>query len=191
MLRHILHDLESAIAFIVVTLILCLIIFLLTIKPAIAIITETDIAPGQIHCRSEQVLTDEAGSKWQVMFFSEVYSPQVASLNLRLSGLSSSANIQSRKPLVIDAEGDRFEAADIFLEESPLPSIGQYDLKNIMPRLPTSDLILEISLENGKVTHLPIPKTLVKEWQEVASKNPNSSEKLPSSSFVFFCANPA
>lgn len=196
MLRHIIHDLEWAIAFVTLTLIIFLIIALLTIKPAIATITETDIAPGQIHCRSEQVLTDAAGHKWQIMFFTQVDSTQVPSLNLRLSGLSSSLRIQHQKPLVISTLSDklsgmakskglapqplRYEATDIFLEESPLPSIGQYNLKNIFPQLPTVNLLLEVPLENGKYARLQIPKPVIKEWQEVAAKNPGASQKLPS-----------
>ena len=176
MLRHILHDLEWAIAFAFLTLILFLIISLLTIKPAIPSITETDIAPGQINCRSEEILTDEAGHKWEVMFFTQVDAPQVTSLNLRLSGLSSSLPIQSQKPLVISTSSDRYEATDIFFEQSPLPTIAQYDLKNIVPQLPTVDLSLEVPLENGQFTRLHIPKAVVKEWQEVAAKNPNISQ---------------
>ena len=180
MLRHILHDLEWAIAFVIITLILFLIIALLTIKPAIATITETDIAPGQIHCRSEQVLTDEAGHKWKVMLFTQVSSSQGASLNLRLSGLFSSLTIESQKPLVINTSGDRYQATNMFLKESPLPSIGQYDLKNIVPQLPTEELLLEIPLKQGKSTRLNIPKVVVKEWQEVAAKNLDKERKLPS-----------
>ncbi|MGB5635333.1 MAG: DUF3122 domain-containing protein [Waterburya sp.] len=177
MLRQILRDLEWGIAFAIATLILFLIISLLTIQPVIAEITETDIAPGQKYCRSEQMLTDEAGHKWKVMFFTEVDSPEVTSLNLRLSGLFSSANIQSQKPLVISTSSNRYEATDIFFENPPLPSIGQYNLKNIFPRLSTIDLLLEIPLENNTSARLHIPTALVKEWQEVADKNPNSLPK--------------
>lgn len=180
MLRHILHDLEWAIAFVIVTLILWLIVSLLTIKPAIATITETDIAPGQLHCRSEQVISDQAGHKWHIMLFTQVDSPQVASLNLRLSGLSSSLRIQSQKPLIISTSSDRYEVNDMFLEESPLPSIGQYDLKNIFPQLSATELLLEVPLESGESTRLNIPKSIVKEWLEVAAKNPGTSQKLPS-----------
>ncbi len=180
MLRHIIQELEWAIAFVITTLIMFLIIANLTIKPAIATITETDIAPGQIHCRSEQVLKDETGHKWQVMLFTQVKSSQVASLNLRLSGLSSSVSIQSQKPLLINISGNRYEAPNIFLGKSPLPSIGQYDLKNIVQQLPTEELLLELPLENGKSTRLQIPQAVVKEWQEVASKIPSKSQKLPS-----------
>ena len=181
MLRHILEEIEWAIALVILTLIMFLIIANLTIQPAIATITETDIAPGQIHCRSEQILTDETGHKWQIMLFmNQVDSSQVPSLNLRLSGLSSSVSIQSQKPLVISTKSDRYEATNTFLGKSPLPSIGQYNIKKIFPQLPTVDLLLEIPLEKGKSTRLHIPKAIVKEWQEVAAKNPHSSQPLPS-----------
>lgn len=180
MLRHILHDLEWGIALVIATIMFFLIIALLTIKPAIATITETDISPGQIHCRSEQLLNDEANHKWQVVLFTQVDSAQDTSLNLRLSGISSSLKIQSQKPLVISTSNDRrYEVANIFLEKSPLPSIGQYNLKNIVPKLPTIEVLLEVPLENGKSTRLHIPKTVVKEWHEVAAKNSGASPKLP------------
>ena len=204
MLRQILHDLEWGITFAIVTIILYLVIALVYIPPVIADITETDIAPGHKYCRSEQVLTDETGHKWEVMFFTQVNSPQVASLNLRLSGLSSSVYIQSQAPLIIDAKGDQsnntnnidessgfalqplqYEVSDIFRAESPLPSIGQYDLKDIFSQLPTTELVLEIPLENGESTLLHVPQTVVEEWQAVASRNSNQSPKIPSSIELF------
>ena len=171
MLRHILQELEWGIAFVILTLILFLIIALVTIQPVIATVTESDIAPGKSYCRSEQVLIDETGHKWEVMFFTEVDSPEVMSSNLRLSGLSGSTNIESQKPLVIVTPSDRYEANDIFLENPPLPSIGQYNLQNIFSRLSTTDLLLEIPLENNSTARLNIPKSLVKEWQKVSDRN--------------------
>ncbi len=187
MLRHILHELEWGIAFVVLTLILFLIIALITIQPVIATVTEGEVAPERSYCRSEQVLTDDAGHKWDVMFFTEVDSPEVTSLNLRLSGLSSSVNIESQKPLIINNSSDRFEATDIFLENPPLPSIGQYNLKNILPRLATNDLSLEIPLENDATAFLKIPESLVQEWQQVADRNYHAPfPKLPYT-FEFVC----
>ena len=179
MLRQMLHDLEWGIILVILTLVLFLMISLLTIQPVIAAVTETDIAPGQTHCRSEQVLIDDAGHKWEVMFFTEVNSPEETSLNLRLSGLSSSANIESQKPLIISTQNQSYEATDIFLENPPLPSIGQYNLKNIFPRLAITDLTLEIPLANNASRHLTIPTAIVEEWQEVASKNYHPFPKLP------------
>ena len=63
MLRHILHELEWLIILAIATLILFLMISLLTIQPVIATITETDIAPGRIHCRSEPAKKPSASQK--------------------------------------------------------------------------------------------------------------------------------
>ena len=202
MLRQILQDLEWGLTLAIATLILLIIISLLNIQHAIATITETDIAPGLTHCRAEQVLTDEAGHKWEIMLFTnQVDAPQIPSLNLRLSGLSSSLRIQSQKPLVISnssdltksaTESNRYQATNTFFGQTPLPSIGQYDLKDILPQLPTEELLLEIPLENGKSSYLHIPQTMVKEWQEVAAKITNPSQtteptqELPSG-FQLFC----
>ena len=187
MLRHIVRELELGIAFVVLTLILFLIVALLTIQPVIATVTEGEIAPERSYCRSEQVLTDDAGHKWDVMFFTEVDSPEVTSLNLRLSGLSGFTNIESQKPLVLITPGDRFEAMDIFLENPPLPSIGQYNLKNILPRLATNDLSLEIPLERDSIARLHIPNSLVREWQQVSDRNYHAPfPKLPYT-FEFMC----
>ena len=189
MMRHILRDLEWGIAFVVITLVLFLIIALLTIQPVIATVTETDIAPGKMHCRSEQVLTDDAGHKWEVMFFTEVDSPEITSLNLRISGLSSSVNIESQKPLIISSSNKRYEAADLFLENPPLASIGQYNLKNILPRFSSEELTIEIPLESSDPVHLQIPVELVEEWQAVSSRNysfPMPMPKLPYT-FEFVC----
>lgn len=180
MLRHILHELEWGIAFVLLTLILFLIIALVTIQPVIAAIVEGEIAPGQSYCRSEQVLTDDAGHKWDIMFFTEVGSPEVTSLNLRLSGLSGATDIELQKPLIIITPSDRYKATDIFLENPPLPSIGQYNLKNIFPRLSTTDLSLEIPLKRSSTARLNIPQSLLKEWQQVADKNYHAPlPKLP------------
>lgn len=185
MMRHILRDLEWGIAFVVVTLILFIIIALLTIQPVIAKIIETDIAPGKIHCRSEQVLTDDAGHKWEVMFFTEVNSPEVTSLNLRISGLSGSVNIESQKPLIVRSLDKRYEASDLFWENPPLASIGQYELKNILPRFSSEELTLEIPLESSDSVYLQIPAELVAEWQEVSSKNYSFPMPMPKLPYTF------
>lgn len=152
----------------------------------IATVTETEIAPGKVHCRSEQVLTDDAGHKWDVMFFTEADSPEVTSLNLRLSGLCSSANIESQKPLTIRTANKSYEATDIFLENPPLPSIGQYNLQNIFSRLSAADLALDIPLENDAIAHLDIPRSLFEEWQQVSNRNYYSFPKFPYT-FEFVC----
>ena len=187
MLRQIMHNLEWGISLILTILILYLIILLLVIQPVIATITESDLAPGQAQCRSEEILTDEEGHTWEVMFFTEVDSPEVTALNLRLSGLYGAANIQSQQPLIIKTANEQYAATDIFLENPPLPSIGQYNLKNILPRISTEELLLEIPLESSPAAHLPIPIELVQEWQEVSSRNYYAPLPQPPFTFEFMC----
>jgi hypothetical protein len=180
MLQSIIHDLEAAIALIISTLVLFIIIALLTIKPAIGNVIELGSTSNQISHRCERVLTDETGNKWEVMLFTPVDLSPVNSLNLRLSGLYSSLHIQPQKPLIINTSSDRFEATDLLQEKSPLPSIGQYDLQQIFPQLSTEDLLLEIPLENGQSARLPISKAVVRQWQEVARSKEQGARRQES-----------
>ena len=178
MLRQLLHYLEWMIIFVLTTLILFWLMVMVTIKPVIASVTETEIAPGTLHCRSEEIVTDEGGHKWQLMLFTQVESPESASLNLRLSGLSSQLKIDSNKPLIMSNQaGKSWSAHNIFLHSAPLPNIGQYNLKNIFSQLATEELWLELPLVSGQSTRLQIPESVVKEWQEIAAKQPLTTEK--------------
>ena len=178
MLRQLLHYLEWTIIFVLTTLILFGLMVIVLIKPVIASVTETEIAPGRLHCRSEQIVTDEGGHKWQLMLFTQVESPESASLNLRLSGLSSQLKIEPNKPLIISNQaGKSWSAHNILLPSAPLPNIGQYNLKNIFSQLATEELWLELTLADGQLSRLYIPESVVKEWQEIAAKQPLTTEK--------------
>ncbi|NJK56794.1 MAG: DUF3122 domain-containing protein, partial [Pleurocapsa sp. SU_5_0] len=72
--------------------------------------------------------------------------------------------------MIVSTDHKRYAATDLFLENPPLPSIGQYNLKNIFPRLSLSDLSLEIPLENDTTANLNIPQSLVEEWLQVSDK---------------------
>jgi hypothetical protein len=88
--------------------------------------------------------------------------------------------------LIVSTDNKRYQATDLFLENPPLPNIGQYNLKNILPRLSLTDLSLEIPLENDTMAHLNIPQSLVEEWQQVSGGNYHSFPKLPYT-FQFVC----
>ena len=180
MLRQLLHYLEWTKIIVLTTLILFWLMVIITIKPIIASVTETEIAPGTLHCRSEQIVTEEGGHKWQLMLFTQVASTESASLNLRLSGLSSQLKIESNKPLIISNKaGKSWQANNILLHSAPLPNIGQYNLKNIFSQLATEELWLELPLANGQLSRLHIPESVVKEWQEIAAKQPLPNEQPP------------
>ena len=178
MLRYILHYLDRVIIFVLITLVLFLLIEIVAIRPTLATITETEIAPGKLHCRSEHIITDEQGHKWQLMLFTQVASTESTYLNLRLSGLSSHLKIAPNKPLIISNKADKFWSAEnVLLQSAPLPNIGEYNLKNIFFQLATEELWLELPLADGQLSRLHIPASVVKEWQEITVKQPLPTEK--------------
>ncbi|MBD0265874.1 MAG: DUF3122 domain-containing protein, partial [Tolypothrix sp. Co-bin9] len=75
-------------------------------------------------------------------------------------------------PLKITTDTEKIlTAPDIFLDEAPAPTIGQYDLKDVLPQLPTKELLIGIPLGRQNFINLSIPQYVVQEWQEVALKS--------------------
>ncbi|MEA5507156.1 DUF3122 domain-containing protein [Halotia wernerae UHCC 0503] len=125
-------------------------------------------APGEILHRSQTKLDDQSGNVWQVVLFKQVYPSQAVSINLRLVGFPGAAELFHPQPLKITtATGKVFSAADVFLEEAPAPTIGQYNFKDILPKLPTEPLLLSIPLPGERFINISVPKSVVQEWQKV------------------------
>ncbi|WP_343217809.1 DUF3122 domain-containing protein [Halotia branconii] len=131
--------------------------------------------PGEILHRSQTKLDDQSGNVWQVVLFKQVYPGQVVSVNLRLVGFPGAAELFHPQPLTITtATGKIFNAADVFLEEAPAPTIAQYDLKDILPKLPTEPLLLGIPLPGDRFINISVPKSVVQEWQKVLNAGTNT-----------------
>ncbi|MCC5637535.1 DUF3122 domain-containing protein [Nostoc sp. CHAB 5844] len=140
----------------------------LTSQMAIAAVTHLEVAPGEILYRSQTKLDDQSGQVWQAVLFKQVYPGQGISLNLRLVGFPNSAELIHPQPLKITtASGKVFTAADVFLDEAPAPTIGQYDFKDILPQLPNESLQLDIPLPGEHSINISVPQLVVKEWQEL------------------------
>ncbi|MBD2336421.1 DUF3122 domain-containing protein [Calothrix sp. FACHB-156] len=154
--------------------ILTMLIFLgLEIKSyqtAIAAITKFEQVPGEIIYRSHLKLDDQSGNTWQVILWKQIYPGHSPSVNLRLVGFPGSAELIHPQPLrVTKATGEVLTAPDVFLEEAPVPSIGQYDFKNILPKLPIETLQLGIPLPGQHFINISVPPSVVQEWQSVVS----------------------
>lgn len=144
----------------------------LTIQPVLAAVSSLE-APGQILYHSQQTLKDQSGKSWQVGLFKHIYPNQVTSLELRLMGCSGSAELIHPQPLKITTSaGKVLTAKDVFLEEAPAPTIGQYYFKDILPQLPTEELLLSLPL-GGRFIDIEVPQFVVQEWQEIAAKTPS------------------
>ncbi|WP_414752811.1 DUF3122 domain-containing protein [Anabaena sp. CCY 9910] len=127
----------------------------------------SEAASKEILYRSLTKLDDQSGHVWQVVLFKQVYPGQAETVNLRLVGFPGSAELLHPQPLKITtATGKVLTAADVFLDEAPAPTIGQYDFKDILPQLSIEPLVLSISLPSDTI-NISVPQRVVQDWQKV------------------------
>ncbi|MFM2062890.1 MAG: hypothetical protein RLZZ507_2560 [Cyanobacteriota bacterium] len=156
--------------------ILTIVIFLglanFTFKSAIAVVTKIEEIPGEILYRSQTKLDDQSGKVWQVVLFKQVYPGEATTINLRLVGFPGTAELIHPQPLKITSDtGKVWNAADVFLDEAPAPTIGQYDFTKILPQLPPESLNLAIPLPGLKSINLSVPVHVVKEWKSLITND--------------------
>ncbi|MEA5575676.1 DUF3122 domain-containing protein [Anabaena sp. UHCC 0451] len=142
-----------------------------TFKSAIAVVTQIEEIPGEVLYRSQTKLDDQSGKVWQVVLFKQVYPGQATTINLRLVGFPGSAQLIHPQPLTITSDtGQIWKAADVFLDEAPAPTIGQYDFTEILPQLSPESLTLAIPLPGVKSINISVPSHVVKEWKSLNYK---------------------
>ncbi|MBD2250715.1 DUF3122 domain-containing protein [Nostoc parmelioides] len=139
----------------------------LTSQTVIAAVNQSEAASKEILYRSLTKLDDQSGHVWQVVLFKQVYPGQAQTVNLRLVGFPGSAELLHPQPLKITtATGKVLTAADVFLDEAPAPTIGQYDFKDILPQLSIEPLVLSIPLPSDTI-NISVPQRVVQDWQKV------------------------
>ncbi|NJR31250.1 DUF3122 domain-containing protein [bacterium] len=139
-------------------------------KTAIAAISRLEAVPGEVIYRSQLKLEDQSGNVWQVILWKQVYPDCPPSVNLRLVGFPGSAELIHPQPLrITKATGEILTAPDVFLEEAPVPTIGQYNFKDILPKLAVKPLLLSIPLPGEHFINILVPQSVVQEWQKVVS----------------------
>ncbi len=133
--------------------------------PSYASVQQQVEMPGQVLYQSRQSIRDSQGQTWQVILFKRVKDGEVKQVNLQLSGYPDQNVFQHPADLQI-LSGDRlpFLAPDQFATEAPAPNIGQFNLSEILPLLPTNNTIqLDLPLDNPVTIEIPIAVLL--EWQ--------------------------
>lgn len=141
--------------------------------PAAATINTIEEAPGQMLYQSRHKLRDDRGNAWQVVLFKRVKADDSTSINLRLVAFPGTADFAHPQPLKIATKtGKIFDnAEDIFAEQAPTVNIGQYNIKNILNKLPTSAPInLSVGMKDNQTVELQIPPEVVLEWQMIAAE---------------------
>lgn len=136
-------------------------------QPAAALIEREYEAPGQILYKSRHSLRDRSGNSWQLIFFQRYTDDELSTISLRVVGFPGLVEVAHPQPLKFSTVRGEFMAEDMFAEESPSPNVGQYDLQEILPQLPSTGSIrlLIPNQQNGYPVRLPA--SLVLEWQNL------------------------
>ena len=143
-----------------------------TTYPALASIRQMDEAPGQILIQSRHTLKDKKGVTWQVVLFKRSKADGSTIINLRLvdfPGLADFAHPQSLK--ITTDKGDLFQAEDMFAAHTPAANVGQFDVKDVLLKLPVTKLNLFLGMKDDTSIELSIPSEVVLEWQSVAAQS--------------------
>ncbi|MGJ5675602.1 MAG: DUF3122 domain-containing protein [Nostochopsis sp.] len=180
--RQFRHFISSLLLVGVLTLLLLLGLGFFTAPPAAAVVRQQEEAPGQMLYQSRQTLRDEHGKIWQAIAFKRVRPDGNTNLYLRLVGFPGAVVLDHSQPLTLASSlGEKLTAPDIsrqiFTDTAPEPHIGQYDLQPIVSQLqPEIPLILELPTVKGSTVKLPVPFSMVQEWQSVADSGSSPLE---------------
>ncbi|MEA5574657.1 DUF3122 domain-containing protein [Calothrix sp. UHCC 0171] len=154
------------------TLGLLILLGLGTFNPASAAATISTIeeAPGQILYQSRHQLRDDKGNAWQVVLFKRVKGDDSPSINLRLVAFPGTANFTHPQPLqIITKNGNIFDAKDVFAEQAPSDNVGEYEVNNILEKLPNAAAInLSLLMKDNQAIEFKIPAEVILEWQIIA-----------------------
>ncbi|MBD2166628.1 DUF3122 domain-containing protein [Calothrix membranacea FACHB-236] len=139
----------------------------LGVKSAQALLRQHHDSPGILRYHSQVSIKDEFGYAWQVLLFKQNYNSVVPDLRLRLVGFPGVVEIAHPQPLEIETvSGKLLLASDAYAFNTPAPNVGEYELTNILPKLPTTDALkLYVPISAKKPLVLNIPNTIVTEWQ--------------------------
>lgn len=138
--------------------------------PAKAIVQTIEEAPDRILYQSRHKLQDENGNAWQIIFFKRVETDKSPSINLRLVAFPGTADFAHPQALKIKTKtGKHFEAEDLFAEVAPTANVGQYNLENILDRLPSfASIDLVAKMKDDRKVVVKIPPEVILEWQTIS-----------------------
>lgn len=140
-------------------------------QPVLAEIRQIQESPNTILYQSRHSLRDRSGKSWQVILFKRVKSGTVAEVNLRLVGFPGVVEFAHPQPLTMTISGDKeLKVEDMFAEKSPYPNVGQYNIKDVLLELPTTEkVIMSLPMTSNNTISLSLPIPVILEWQTVAN----------------------
>jgi Protein of unknown function (DUF3122) len=137
------------------------------VDEAHALLRQHHDSPDVLRYHSQVSIKDEKGYAWQVLLFKQNYNNAVKELRLRLVAFPGVVEIAHPQPLLIEtAERKLLTASDAYALNAPAPNVGEYELTDVLAKLPTTDALkLYVPVSFGKPLVLNIPNTVVTEWQ--------------------------
>lgn len=160
----------------IVAIALVLLVFIglnnLTTQPALASIRQMEEVPGQILIQSRHTLQDNRGNSWQVVLFKRTKADGSSIIHLRLVDFPGLADFAHPQPLTISTPtGGLFQAEDMFAEKALVANVGEFEVRDILPELPVTQLSLSLAMKGNDTTNLSIPSEVVLEWQSVVTQS--------------------
>lgn len=133
-------------------------------------------APDHLLYKSWNTLRDREGRSWQVVLFRRG-EPMPAELGLRLVGFPGAVAIAHPQPLEIESTtGAVLRSPDLFQQDAPAPSVGQYDLLPLLDQLPSERFQLRVPLTDGTALEIRVPQAVAAEWRAIAQLQGPSPE---------------
>ncbi|MGB2924268.1 MAG: DUF3122 domain-containing protein [Limnothrix sp.] len=138
------------------------------IQPSLADLRQHEFVPGEMIYQSRQSLRDIDRHPWQIVVFKKVAGERVSNVQLRLVGFPDQVEFKHPADLIVRTRtGQDFQVSDQFAEQAPAPNVGQYDVTEILPLLPTDEPII-LELPTKQAVTLKIPVSVILEWQAIA-----------------------
>jgi hypothetical protein len=137
------------------------------VKASDALLRQHHDFPGVLRYHSQVSIKDEQRYTWQVLLFKQNYQNAVKDLRLRLVGFPGVVKLAHPQPLeIITAQGKLLSASDAYAENAPAANVGEYNVTDVLCKLPTTDALkLSVPISFGQPSLLNIPNTVVTEWQ--------------------------
>ncbi len=137
------------------------------VESAQALLRQHHDSPGVLRYHSQVSIKDQQDYAWQVLLFKQNYNSPVKELRLRVVGFPGVVEIAHPQPLEIEtASGKLLSASDIYALTAPAANVGEYNLTDVLPKLPSTDALkLYVPLKNSQPLVLDIPQSVVIEWQ--------------------------
>lgn len=140
---------------------------------AIAEVSMTREAQGQMLYQSRQDLPDQQGNHWLVVASKHVGFSSPPRIDLMLAGCPGFVDIDHSQPLtLITSHGKTVKVKSLpeslYTELLPGSNVAQYNLQPILPELDAA-LDLFIPTKGMKSIQVEVPTQVVKEWQTVAT----------------------